>query len=184
VATNRKLRLARRRPGPEELDPDLEGELIFGAPFVGPGCRGDRSLLAAAWKQYCETILPAFIQKNPGRRPFAWWLLEHGKERPINPDVPDAVAASIRQQNTYYGYLHSAVMGKWGGAVTWFQEPEEEYLRRHRLLTSKERKALAEAPEEANGAPLPLIVERAKGVAALTAWLTGSSSASEESERL
>jgi hypothetical protein len=162
-------RAPQRRPAPAELDADLRAELIFGVPLLGPGC-ADRDALAEAWALHGDTVLRDFVQRHPGQRPFGWWLLDHGKERPINPDVPDAVAARLREQNTYYGYLHSSVLGKWAGTVTWFQEPEAEYLRRHRLLTSKERKALAAALEEANGEPLPLIVER-DPAAALADWL-------------
>jgi hypothetical protein len=174
-------RAPQRRPAPADLDADLRAELLFGAPLLGPGCV-HRGILAQAWALHGETVLRDFIQCHPGRRPFAWWLLDHGKERPINPDVPEDVAARMQEQNTYYGYLHSSVIGKWGGRLTTFQEDETEYLERHRLLTRQEKQAraaqsvaTAEVLDEANGVAVVLEPEGDSDVTALTVWLRGGS---------
>jgi hypothetical protein len=106
----------------------------------------DLKAFREAWKRYRHEILPAFIREHPGRRPFAWWLLEHRKERPIVDNRPDAKDREKRERQERrnrrcFGYLHTHF-------IPALQEDETEYLARKRLLTAEERKLLLEEPAD------------------------------------
>jgi hypothetical protein len=98
---------------------------------------------AAAWEIHRDRLLNEFIAKHPGRRPFAWWALDHKKERPILGELPADQLALIRRQHTHYGYFHTEILGKFP-EWSYLQEPQEEYLARKRLLREAEIEALKE----------------------------------------
>ena len=128
-----------RRPEVEELTIDIESELIHGRPMLGKGCHGDIELLREAWEIHRDVVLPEYIAKNPGCRPFAWWVLEHGEERPIIQDLPEG-EKYFRRQYERYGFLHSMLYG--GPDFGPFQEEEWDYLDRLGLLSAEEVAAI------------------------------------------
>lgn len=135
-----KRRIAKRRR--EELDDCQRAHLLTG--WFAVGLSGyltryrTREEFAAAWEQYREELLPEFIAKHPGHRPFAWWLLDHGKERPMNADGiawtakhGDYLRYSCRFTETF-GFLHK---DQW-------QVDETDYLREQGLLIDGEAAAI------------------------------------------
>jgi hypothetical protein len=133
-----RRRVLEQRPDLSDLTRDqryhLETGLVF---FEG---LPDLETFREAWKLYRDEILPAFVREHPGQRPFAWWLLEHRKERPIVDARPDAKEwekheREDRWNRRRFGYLHTDF-------IPALQEDETEYLARKRLLTAEERKLL------------------------------------------
>src|SRR5262249_14989647 len=133
-------RLRERRPDISELGVDQRQELETGIPFA-TGCRGDLLAFRSAWAIHGEQVTEEYVRESPGRRHFAWWLLTHGRERPIVADWADRawVEAWGREENAI-AYLHTSIFG--GRGFEPFQEPEESYLDRCGLLTAEERRAL------------------------------------------
>lgn len=137
MPTNRRRRQQRRRVDVRELRRGEVHHLESGMCLL-QSFRGDLESFREAWHQHREEILAAFVARNPGKRPFAWWLLEHGKERPIvsgqyTPEQIDAERHDTRRRDTFT-FLHSS---------HGLQEPETHYLRRHGLLSADEEHALA-----------------------------------------
>ena len=131
-----KPRYARRCADVRDLNFNQEYHLLTGKPFMYLHGINTRTELAVAWRLHRERLLPEFIQKKPGRRPFAWWLLEHGKERPIvGVNSWENTISIARAEPCYLGFLHTCAVG-WtkDGRVESLQEMESDYLRRHDLL--------------------------------------------------
>jgi hypothetical protein len=137
MPTKRRMR-PHRRTDIEELDDSRLYELQTGHPLISVmSFDGDVELMRLAWEIHGEDVLADFIAEHPGRRPFAWWLFDHGKERPIVADWPTwtpEVLASHRSDT--YGFLHTEIFG--GRSMEPLQEPETDYLRRLGLLTESE----------------------------------------------
>lgn len=148
MPTNRRKRMPRRRTDTTELTWEMRYHLEHGYGIFGD--RLTREEFEDAWDEHGETILAEFIEENPGRRPFAWWLLEHGEERPVvapwatAKEVESYRSANCRRDT--FGFLHTSVWaGKKPGGGYWsLQEPEPFYLRRHGLLTAEEEEILAD----------------------------------------
>ncbi len=154
MPTNRRRRLNRRRQDITELTFDHRYELLHGCPMLtSGGFQGDRDAFIRAWELHGERLTAEYIAENPGRRPFACWVLEHKKERPIiirDYDPGDLKQWEQLERETYgggltggnaFGFLHSQCYG--GRSFGPFQEEECDYLERHGLLTAAEREALA-----------------------------------------
>ncbi|SRR5579871_944495 len=156
-----RRRFPDRRTDFAELTSAQEYELATGWPAIRPrggpvrinspmaGFRGNRADLEAAWGLHRERMLKAWVAVSPGTRPFAWWLLDHGKERPIirGNATPEMIDSDRRGT---YGFLHThALVGPLSDWGPW-QEPEEDYLRRHNLLTAAEEAALAARASSTN----------------------------------
>jgi hypothetical protein len=125
------------------LDYDCEYELLHGEPmFDAGGFNGKREAFKLAWQVHGEELLEEFVAENPGQRPFAWWVLEHKKERPIadSHEPYGAEWAQHLREKNMFGYLHGNAFG--GRDFTPLVEPEENYLDRHGLLTNEERRVL------------------------------------------
>ena len=95
---------------------------------------GDIDASRAAWELHRRTLLSGFIKANPGRRPFAWWIFDHGKERPIRDGHGFTEEFFAEQRAETFGYLHTDI---WRGPQ-FVQEPQVAYLRRHNLLSPEE----------------------------------------------
>lgn len=144
MPTNRRKRLPRRRSNLDELDFDARYHLENGMPFLPEsGFPNDLVAFTEAWRRHGEALLEEFLDKHPRRRPFAWWFLEHGQERPIVGTfmTPDGIER-LREENRPYafGFLHTAILGDCKPDRSWtpLQEPEAEYLERLDLLTDDE----------------------------------------------
>jgi hypothetical protein len=128
----------RRRPDLAELTRDQEYHLTRGS-FFFDGIP-DRADFEAAWEEHGERLLAEWVEEHPGTRPFAWWLLDHGEERPVTADGPNAAgweaAARAEAKRHRFGFLHTDF-------IPALQEPEEDYLRRLGLLSANEEAALA-----------------------------------------
>jgi hypothetical protein len=133
MPTNKRWRRAARRTDVSELTSDQRRHLEHGNSFFG-GFGGDLDAFSRAWEQHSAELLESFIDRFPGRRPFAWWLLEHRKERPIlRTDIDPAI---MRSRPGAFGFLHTAIHD--GTGRNHLQEPEYKYLKRHGLLSDNE----------------------------------------------
>jgi hypothetical protein len=132
----------RRRQRPAEaladLDPDLRRDLECGHSFFEQF--PDRDAMRAMWCIVAAELLPQWITEHPGTRPFAWWLFDHGIERPIISDRADAAFITCCRREARFGFLDTQ---SWLGE--WFQEPEFDYLLRLGLIPPDE---LARIPFE------------------------------------
>jgi hypothetical protein len=111
-------------------------------PFYCP----DRDALVEAWEIFGDRALAEFAENHPGQRPIAWWILEHGKERPLIARPPAEQLENFRRTHTRFGYFHTDVLGKWpdlAGVVRWtyLQEPQIDYLSRLELISAQEQQA-------------------------------------------
>jgi hypothetical protein len=122
---------------------------------------GDDEAIRAAWAALQSTIMPAWIQRRPGTRPWAWWKFEAPERRRtvggrIHPfDDPRrklAVAKSDRKNFWRVAYaLHRGMPRMFlmpfdedcqrdfmhnilAGRDSEIFEPEWSYLQRHNLL--------------------------------------------------
>jgi hypothetical protein len=123
-----------RKPDLSELSKDHRRHLETGLPFFEGFA--DLDTFAAAWEIHRDEIMAEFIAKNPGHRPFAFWLLDHKKERPITQPslVGPGGVPYLRGQKGKFGFLHTWIYG--GPEWAEFQEPELAYLDRMHLLTA------------------------------------------------
>jgi len=118
----------------------LVGHLLTGSPVISGAGFHNVTKFRRAWELTRATLLPRFIASHPGRRPFAWWLIDHGKERPvIESNLPPRMTAehfrAVWGSAEHFGYLHTRLSPP-------MQEPERDYLKRNGLLTDAERVAL------------------------------------------
>jgi hypothetical protein len=144
MPTNRRRRAARKRCNAlAVLDPSREYELWTGRPLLPWQRFYDTDELRAAWLIHGARLMEEFIEARPGRRPFAWWLIEavpnHGPRRIIDPEW-NGKDTGLR----FHGLLHTSVFPH-------IQETEWDYLKRHGLLRPGEWercRAKREADEE------------------------------------
>jgi hypothetical protein len=92
------------------------------------------------WAVFGGEITTDWIAKHPGTRPFGWWLLVHGKERPV---VGEPIGRNEKFAHTF-GFLHEEA----GFNRRGMQESQADYLRRHGLLSETEIRALATQARE------------------------------------
>ncbi len=141
-------RRARRSPPAQalaELDASLRSDLESGSFFFDSyeTCEA----MQEAWGAVGDELTTEFIAERPGERPFAWWLLTHGQERPINPGSgaePEFIERL--RSGSRFKFLHSRI---WLGTLTPIQQDETEYLQEHGLLTADELSRIPlEEPED------------------------------------
>ena len=130
-------RRQRRQPAAEalaELDPDLRRDLETGHSFFERYETIED--MRAAWNAVGDELTNEFIRQHPGTRPFAWWILEHKQERPINPDggADDKHLAQLRRE-ARFGFLDTRI---WLSRLIPIQEDQTFYLQRSGLLTDDE----------------------------------------------
>ena len=131
-----------RREDFEELDKFQIRHLIIGHPLLFWRAFKDIDSFSLAWESHRDELLPDFIAKNPGHRPFAWWVCDHKKERPVIQDFEEESRVRRIDESFYpwrFGFLHTSDWGRGSGCL---QQPEVDYLREHGLLTQSELKAL------------------------------------------
>lgn len=132
----------------EHINSSQEYELCTGSPLLplspGQSFGDDLEFFRAAWEMHGPRIM---YEWNPTKscffRPFAWWALEHGEERPINSHVTPLEVKRWRASATYYGYFSTHVQCCPGA----LQEPELHYLRRRGLLTAREQELTKDWPQ-------------------------------------
>lgn len=115
-------------------NPSLRRHLLAGMPFfhTDSGMFATVDDLRDAWELTRDVLLPKFIEEHPGRRPFAWWLLDHGHERPIlhenlAPYMTEEHLRRADRKEQKFGFLHTRTIPE-------FQEAERDYLERLGLL--------------------------------------------------
>jgi hypothetical protein len=115
-------------------DPDLRHHLESGRPFFN-GFKTEE-LFRKGWELTRETLLPEFIKKHPGERPFGWWLCDHKKERPVISQTTHDGQIVTREwlldhwhdrHDKKFGFLHTNIWPP-------FQEYETDYLERLGIL--------------------------------------------------
>jgi hypothetical protein len=124
-----------RKPDLSDLSKDQRYHLEHGMSWFG-GFEDNLEAFTEAWEIHGEAILAEFIAKHPGRRPFAWWLLEHKKERPLLDGYTREEFREYRFGGHRFGFLHT------NGWIPPVQEDEIAYLDRLNLLTPQEREIL------------------------------------------
>lgn len=139
MPTNRRRRVCPRRPEiGAELTMDQEHHLLYGWFFFDDESFPDVESFAQAWHVFRDELMG---KVESGYRPFAWWLVEHGKERPIiNAWLPPATIEALRSDSPgfrKFSFLHTHMVG--GPGLLPLQEPEHDYLRRLKLLTPLEK---------------------------------------------
>ncbi|MFN6106628.1 MAG: hypothetical protein ACK5EA_19545 [Planctomycetaceae bacterium] len=132
--TERTRKPPRRRDGPGGLTAEivehlLEGNCLF-AEFIL-----DTTEAVALWLEHGPDLLSGFILRNPGCRPWAWWLLavrEHGPRRQLR-DGPRALN----------GALWFGVPSMWTAPPPPdMHETQLDYLQRQGLLEHDEQRLL------------------------------------------
>lgn len=114
-----------------ELDPMLRWDLESGRSLEQFATPED---LANVWDSLGDELLAEWITANPGTRPWAWWVCEHGQERPVTGSWATPAVVAKHRAESRFGFLHSDI---WSGRET-LQMPEWEYLHRAGLLTDDE----------------------------------------------
>jgi|SRR5580704_7109362 hypothetical protein len=142
----RRIPVRRRRPDLETLDPTQESHLLYGWAF-GHGFIGDRDTFSTAWELHRDRLLPAFVEAHPGQRPFAFWLVDRGEERPVLPGQTISAEAEERARwgcnGEKFGFLHTDF---WPA----YQELETDCLRRLGLMSRDEEAAWAKRKRESD----------------------------------
>jgi hypothetical protein len=67
---------ARKLAAVRPLNKSLRRHLLHGAPYFPDreGSYADDAEIAAAWEYHGPELLPDFVDRNPGKRPHAWWV--------------------------------------------------------------------------------------------------------------
>ena len=118
-----------RRHDLELLTEEQRAFLLRGRSFFEPAFE-NADELCLSWTIHRDRLLPEYIAKYPGQRPFAWWFCDHGHERPIIRQwlTPEGIA---RERAKKFGFLSTATCPP-------FQEPGPDYLQRLGLLAPDE----------------------------------------------
>ena len=84
--TERTRKPPRRRDGPGGLTAEIVEHLLEGNCLFDPRVYLDEREAVALWIEHSDDLLPPYILRHPGERPWAWWLLavrEHGPRRQL-----------------------------------------------------------------------------------------------------
>ncbi len=136
MPTNRTRRPAPRRGQIADAErilgkKDLLCHLVDGRPLFSDGGFKTLAEFEAAWKLCRDFILPNFIKRHPGRRPFGWWRIDHQQERDIIVENLAGMSAErfrkLHVKPHHFGYLHTRF-------VPQVQESEFDHLSRYGLL--------------------------------------------------
>jgi hypothetical protein len=121
----------RRQNQSVTLTSEVRRQLETGRPMFSctPPLGDDQ--LAEAWERWGGTILAEFVERHPGRRPFAWWLFEGVPAYGERPVVDHSIPARALEQMRIRGVLHT-----W--AYPPIQEEEPEFLARVGEVSKKE----------------------------------------------
>jgi hypothetical protein len=95
------------------------------------------------WEDVRGELLPAWIKEHPCTRPFSWWEEEA-------PEARRRAGASEPEQCLYLKFGVPASSTWWAGINPddpLAYESQAAYLQRHNLLTTAEKKWLAQHPE-------------------------------------
>lgn len=121
----------RRRADIVELTIFQKFELLHGSGIFGDEM--DAETYAAAWREHREQLLADWIAEHPGTRPHAWWVVE-GVPRYGERRLTEFGRRTIPGHRD--GWLTRGIINH--TTIPPMQEPEDEYLRRHGLLTPAE----------------------------------------------
>lgn len=134
----RKLRIPKVRRW--EFGEKHKTQLFTGHDMFLDAFREDLAAMRETWIERREELLAEFIARNPGSRPWAWWIWE----------APQARRRRLGGTGTALAGTERTWMGTPGGyqadyAVTDppAYETELKFLQRHGLLSSSELRALA-----------------------------------------
>jgi hypothetical protein len=136
----------------------------YGRPRGGPS---DDATWRAAWEDLREELLPKFIAKYPGHRPWAWWRYDSppphrrrrigAKPHPFDNHERKVHIERLTLQRPTANEIGSQLYELWFGKpasviglddIQAEYESERDFLERHGLLTDAERAALgARAPQ-------------------------------------
>lgn len=124
-----------RREDFQELTPDQKRHLLKGRAFFNDGFK-DLESFSLAWSIHGPGLLPEFIEKHPGSRPFAWWICDHKKELPpiATWATPEHLEMHRGFQPNHFGFLYGNAFG--GGE--WMLQLEQDYLYENGLMTPEE----------------------------------------------
>lgn len=132
--TERTRRPPRRRDGPNGLTSEIIEHLLHGGCLFAEFVLDEREAVAL-WLEHSDDLLPPFVLRHPGERPWAWWLLavrEHGPRRQLKSG-PRALA-----EPTWFG-----ISPTWSAPPPCdMHETQQSYLQRHGLLTEDEQRLL------------------------------------------
>ncbi len=137
----------RRRKPPAtalaDLDRDLRRDLEKGRGFFAEYKTIED--MQAAWAGVGDELLAAWIEANPGTRPYAWWLLVHRKERPIVGQWATPEILDRERRDARFGYLCTSIWyGGNGHASSYLQQEPTAYLLEHNLLLPGEYERFVE----------------------------------------
>lgn len=77
-------RLTQRRPIQEELSYSRRKELEYGRPMFNSDEPLPESELRELWDRHGEAVIADYIQRWPGKRPWAFWKFDMNMKRPEN----------------------------------------------------------------------------------------------------
>ena len=141
-------RKSKRRTGDDEfIVKHLHGGICL-------ACMVDHELhttdsVRLVWEKLRDTVLPAFIQENPGQRPWAWWEFDapgrreriDGGLHPFDNKARTLHVASVDNPNFWkvayrltFGLPSAFIPPYDSGLKTEMFEPEWSFLVRHNLL--------------------------------------------------
>ena len=116
----------------------MRGHDFFGSAF---GRHGDVDFIAMrmAWRELKDELLPAWIEKHPCTRPYAWWLFDApGRRHRLNGPHPHDRPGREGPTELFFGKPAVWMPGDPQDAEF---ETEEDFLDRHGLLEFSEKEA-------------------------------------------
>lgn len=130
-----------RRPDLAQLNDARRAELCDGHTYAldrSQGFLGNQEAFRRLWLNCREWLLPEYIELNPGTRPFAWWVIDHGKERPVVSTDPEAPYwLEVSRSKNLFKFAHGQFYR--GRDFSPLLEEEPACLRRLGLLTPAEK---------------------------------------------
>ena len=148
MATNRRRKEFSRRGDVEPLDGDRAMHLAYGYDVFGGGFTSADELLRS-WAVHGAVILPAWLERFPGYRPFAWWFEvapRHGERRILPGQEHDAEIWREGNRNRHFGLLHTETIPP-------IQESQTEFLERKKLFVRGEQARIESGETPWSGAP-------------------------------
>lgn len=130
MPTNRRIRRHDRHETFRGLTDEVRRCLEHGRGYLE---QPSIDVLREAWQHYGEEITAEWIAKQPGTRPFGWWLFvgvpRHGERRTTSWWWP--MHEENRAAHCLYGILHTRYLPR-------CQELERDYLRRNGEISDEE----------------------------------------------
>src|SRR5262245_2610738 len=129
-----KRREVIRRESLEQLTREQQLHLLVGWTYFEAGF-ADAETFRQAWDLHRDALMEEFrceYRDESRARPFGWWFVDYGEERPIiNPHFAADEIESLRRDDRrgeHFGYLHTSIFG--GPDFGPLQENEWDYLER------------------------------------------------------